>query len=154
MSYSLKVTNGELAISGTSLDIVTGNSKLLQDMKCAILERVGTDSSHPEFGSYIDGGRKPNGVVVPSTIGRIDTKYAIMEIESDLRRIMAEYQSKQLARARNDAAVYGKATLTAGEVLIDIVSINITQKYDSVIVEVKIRSANRVEQILTVPIGS
>lgn len=151
MSYSLKVEDGELSLGGTSIATVTGNNKLLQDLKCAILERVGTDISHPEFGSYIDGGIKPNGVEVPSSIGRIDTELASLEIESDLRRIMGDLQTRQLNRAKNDAAVYGKATLSAGEVLVSVVSMDIVQRYDSLIVQVKIRSANNVDQIITVP---
>lgn len=153
MSYSLKIQDGELALGGTSIATVTGNEKLLQDLKCAILERVGTDSAHPQYGSYLDGGRKPNGVEVPSTIGRIDVKLAALEIESDLRRIMSELQGRQLARAKQDAQVYGKATLSAGEVLVGVVALDIIQKYDSLIIQIKIRSANNVEQTITVPIS-
>jgi hypothetical protein len=70
MSWSLRIQNGDLMLDGTNLGRATGSAKLIQDLRCAILEKMGTDDLHPEYGSLLDGGRDESGDVQPGYIGR------------------------------------------------------------------------------------
>src|SRR6476661_2816084 len=101
MSWSLALRNGDLAISGRSLGQTTGPSKLVQDLRCALLEPRGFDDLHPTFGSLIDGGQDEFGNQVAPLIGSTNWELAVLRIESEIRRIAADHQRRQLERAKN-----------------------------------------------------
>lgn len=137
MSWSLKVSHGDLDLSQASLGTVTGTAKLVQDLRCFILERMGTDDLHPSYGSLLDGGFR-NGQYVEGVIGSANDEMSIVVVHSELRRIVAAYQAMQLARARQDLAIYGKATLAKGEVLLGLNNIEFTQRQDTLTVTLHI----------------
>lgn len=130
MSWSLKVSHGDLVLSQASLSTVSGSDKLAQDLRAFILERMGTDDLHPEFGSLLDGGIR-NGEYVEGVIGQSNDALSLALVQREIRRIVADYQARQLTRARNDAAIYGKATLAKGEVLLSLSRIDTTQVEDT-----------------------
>src|SRR4051794_27221905 len=98
MSWSLELRGGDLAIGGASYGVVTNQAKLVQDLRCAILERMGTDPDHPGYGSLIDGGRL-NGVEQESVIATDDWDVAVLTVEGEIRRIVDLYQKMQIARS-------------------------------------------------------
>lgn len=142
MSWSLKLRNGDLALSGSSLETVSGAPKLVQDLRCWILERMGTDNLHPGFGSLFDGGVEPNGTVHTSVIGTFNEEIARLDIESDLRRILNEYQAKQVARLKVDRATYGKSTFSRGEVLVAVEGIEFTVALDTIYIVISLRTGD------------
>lgn len=152
MSWSLKLTHGDFDVSNASLGTVTGQAKLVQDFRCYILERMGTDDLHPEFGSLIDGGTKPDGTEAESVIGTTDFRQAFLVIENEIRRIAKDYQEKQLARARSDKFNYNKTTFSAGEILLGIASIDAVQNADTMNINVVLKSANNADAVLSIPI--
>lgn len=153
MSWSLLIQHGDLAVENNSLQQVTAEKKLVQDLRCHILERMGHDEIHPEFGSLIDGGVSQT-IEIESVIGRVDWAYVQLEVEADLRRIIAEHQAKQLARAKDDALTYSKTTLTAGEVVINIIDFTVTQSLDNMFIHIKLQTAaNNVLQ-LSIPFST
>jgi hypothetical protein len=119
VTWSLQVRHGDLTLGGAQLGVVTDEQKLVQDLSHWLLERLGSDPLHPEHGSLIDGGVQ-NGRVVNGVIGEDDWAFAEVLIESDIRRIVAEYQAQQLQRAKDDRLRYNKATLTAAEVVMNL----------------------------------
>lgn len=153
MSWSLQIRNGDLVTDGAKLGVVTRQAKMLQDLSHWILERMGTDSLHPAYGSLIDGGIAPSGQYVEGVIGSGDMEFAEVLVEQELRRIVGEYQQYQLARAKNDRLTSGKATLTADEVVIDINEILIVQDADELQVQVVLTTASNQSAILEVPLS-
>lgn len=153
MSWSLRLRNGDLALSGASYGTVTGEEKLVQDLRCALLERMGTDPSHPGFGSLIDGGRTPDGNYTPGVIGETRADLVLLAIESDIRRIAREHQARQLTRAKSDRLTYNKSTLGGREVLVNVTKIAASQVNDSLNVTVTLQTAgtNPVSVDITVP---
>lgn len=136
MSWSLQLQHGDFAIGGARLGTVTGGRKLLQDIRCAILEKMGTDNLHPGYGSIIDGGITPDGAIANGVIGEADIDLAMIEVEAEINRITRDYQRQQLARAKQDKLIYGKATLDASEVLIDLQSLNFYQNQDTLFIQI------------------
>ena len=124
------MSHGDLVLSQASLSTVSGSDKLAQDLRAFILERMGTDDLHPEFGSLLDGGIR-NGEYVEGVIGQSNDALSLALVQREIRRIVADYQARQLTRARNDAAIYGKATLAKGEVLLSLSRIDTTQVEDT-----------------------
>jgi hypothetical protein len=152
MSWSLQVHNGDLVLLGTTLSTVKGPNKLAQDLRCAILERMGTDESHPWFGSLVDGGIS-NGMMVPGLIGTNDIGEAALEIEAEIRRIAEIYQQQQLQRLESDRLTYGKSTLDSGELLMGVNNVQIMQAEDRLLVTASIRTGNDTDVDLDFALG-
>lgn len=145
--------NGDLALEGANLSIVSGTAKLVQDLRCAILEARGHDPFHPEFGSIIDGGVDTNGIYSPSMIGEMDWAFVALRVKSEINRICEAQQRVQIDRDRNDRSRYGSSTLDRSEVLKSVTSINISQTQDKMMVSVKILTAANTTAIISLPVA-
>lgn len=154
MSWSLQIKDGDFKVDSAHLGTVIGQYKLVQDMTCAIMERMGTDNLHPEYGSLIDGGRTPDGVSVGSVIGDEDTEMVALKIETELTRVARQLQNQQLARAKADKMTYGKATLSPQEVLMELQGIDFFMSEDRLSVLVHLTTATGVEFDVTIPIDT
>jgi len=154
MTWSLQLTHGELGRDGVRLAKAIDEKKLVQDLRIHLLQQMGVDNLHPEFGSLLDGGVTPDGVAHETVIGMSDKDRAKMIIQGEIYRIVNEYQSKQLARAKRDKMSYGKATLTPKEVVFSINSLNIVEHLDAFQVTIKLTTASKTSQILNLTINN
>jgi hypothetical protein len=152
MSWSLQLRNGDLALSGTNLGQVSGSEKLVQDLRGAILERMGTDDMHPWFGSLIDGGRNADGLVELGIIGETDIELAALNLQSEVRRIATQYQETQARRLENDRLTFGASTLDPSEILLSIQSIRVMQAQDRLLVTIEIQTGTGQTINLDVPV--
>jgi hypothetical protein len=152
MSWSLQIRNGDLVTSGGRLGTVTRQEKMIQDLKNWIMECMGTDPSHPSYGSLFNGGTTPDGTQYSGVVGTENVRLAQIEIQKDIRRIIREYQGRQLARAKHDRFTYERATLTAGEVILDVPFIGFEQNLDNLIVTVVIQTGDGQEVSLGIPV--
>lgn len=142
MSWSLEIRNGDLTLSGARYGGVTGAAKLVQDFRAQLLERMGTDPQHPEYGSLINGGRTPDGREHPGAIGQTTNSLTILDVRTEIIRIAQNIQSRQLAKARADRIKYGKVTLRHSEVLYSLRDVNIRQDEDSLIINITLVTAD------------
>jgi len=152
VSWSLQLRNGDLTIGGATLGQTTGKAKLVQDLRCALLERMGSDPLHPWFGSLLDGGRL-NGQEQPSVIATDDWSRATLAVEAEIRRVAEQYQRSQILRLENDRLTYGKPTLSPDELLMSVGDIDFFQSQDALLVPVTLITANDDELLLNVPLG-
>lgn len=141
MSWSLQLSGGDFAASGARLNTVTAANKLVQDLRCLVLERMGTDDMHQDFGSLIDGGILPDGTVVPSLIATSSFTAAANAIQSEMQRLASAYRAQQLVRAKDDQTSYNRVTLTPAEVLLAISDITFTQQQDTLLTNVQLSTA-------------
>lgn len=153
MSWSLQLRGGDLVIGGSSFGTVTNQNKLVQDLRCAILERMGTDEDHPWFGSLIDGGRL-NGTEQSSIIATDNWDVAVLAVEGEIRRIVDQYQKQQIVRNEQDRTNYGKPTLTPGELLMGVGSIQFYQAQDNLLCRVTLITGVDSELTVNVPLGT
>jgi hypothetical protein len=153
MSWSLQIRNGDLALNGASFAQVSGGQKLVQDLRCEILERRGNDDLHPSFGSLIDGGIDESGREATSLIASNNADYVAMRVTAEIRRIASSLQARQLERAQNDRYVYGKSTLDNGELLINISGIRFTQIQDSLYAQVDLQVGSGQAVTLAIPLA-
>jgi phage baseplate assembly protein W len=142
MSWSLKLTNGDISYGTNGLSTVTGSNKLGQDMACAVLTPIGSDPTSPTYGSAIDGGLDQNGNALPSLIGSGNTGANQAFISAEIQRVLQNYQAAQLQRYQNDVAAYGRSTLSAGEALLSINQINTQPVDDQLIVTAVVTTGN------------
>jgi hypothetical protein len=152
MSWSLRLEHGDLSLSGASLGTVTNEQKLVQDLRCWILEKMGTDDLHPGYGSLIDGGVSPDGTFSMGVVGE-SLDLVVLSVESELRRIVSEYQGQQLSRAKSDRFVYNKATLTVREVLLSISEITVSLSEDrlNVVLGLQTAAGQNIDITLAIP---
>jgi hypothetical protein len=152
MSWSLQLRNGDLTVEGAKLGQVTGSNKLIQDLRCALLEARGSDDLHPKFGSLIDGGINDEGQPVPSVIANTNWELAALRIETEIRRIAAEHQRRQLTRAQSDRRTYGESTLSNTELLAEISGIQMFQAQDKLLVQVSLRLGDHQTRTIDIPL--
>ncbi len=134
------------------LGSVTGIQKLAQDLRCHLLEHMGTDPLHPEYGSLLDGGTQENGIEVPSIIGETDEGLINSFIGNEVVRIVRDYQSKQLIRATEDRLRYSKTTLADDEVL-ESADVNLIHTADTMMVQITIHSSTGASQRIGIPLS-
>ena len=142
MSWSLRIHNGDLDFNGSSFAIVTGPNKLVQDLKCWILEPRGDDPMHPDYGSLLDGGMLLDRTMINSMLGQPISSIALVTIEAELRRILAGYQAQQQDRISRDSVRYGKNTMSPGEILLSIEKIELSPVADTVFASIFIKTAS------------
>lgn len=144
MSFSLELKNGDLGLSGTSLGTVVNAAKLQQDLVCAILTPLGFEELYPEFGSILE-----EDLINPETtiIGTKDFTHAAAVVRSELIRICQNYQAQQIARNEDDAIKFGKPTLTPGEVLLRVVSVNFLTSEDHLLCTLTLEIGNNTLEI-------
>lgn len=150
MTWSLQLRNGDLAIDRDRFNTVTDWRKLLQDLRIRLLTRLGDDPLHPEFGSTIDGGTRPDGLEIPSVIGETDTEVARSFITLEVNRIISEHQRLQAARNRQDFQSYGRRALTDGEILNN-AKVNLYFINTLVVVQIVIETGNGDEKRISLP---
>jgi hypothetical protein len=144
MSYSFHIKNGDMNLSGPGgFAIVSGQQKLVQDLKNWLLEPRGTDASHPEYGSIIDGGIQPDGSIVQSSIGTTIDDERLLDIETEIRRVLLAYQQQQIDRLQKEVVQYnGKNTFSPGEILRSVESVDVAQLDNAVIVKITILTSD------------
>lgn len=144
MTWSFLIRNGDLSFAGPGgFATVTGQGKLIQDLRHWLLEPRGSDPMHHEYGSTLDGGTLADGTVVPSSIGGVFSGYHLLLIENEVRRILSAYQTVQAARIKRDNLRFGgKNTMTTGEILRRVDDVVVTQLGDTAVVNIRITTGN------------
>lgn len=142
MSWSLKTRNGDLVLGTGQYATTKGAEKLIQDLRLHLLDKMGSDSSHPAYGSLINGGKSPSGQETSGVIGKPNDAFTRLQIESEIRRIVNTYQRNQLARAKDDKKTYGKVTFDRDEVLLSLTNIQTEIQNDSLKITLHIQTAS------------
>lgn len=110
MSFDLKLSGGDLVINPDgSLELVTDNQKLRQDIIKILLTKLGENRYHPNYGSEL-------GAI---TIGSVvDQEILELDLTSSVRDSLQKLMALQKAQSR-------KQFLTPGERLISILDVSV-----------------------------
>jgi len=155
MTWSFDIRNGDLSLGGPGgIATVTGKQKLLQDLRCRLLEPIGTDPVNPTYGSNLDGGIDSIGNQVVSHIGGLLSAAAIMEIEAEVIRCLQTHQKQQIDRIKREQDLYaGNTYFASSEILYQINSVEPTQIGSTLLVKVSIRTADGQSLQIVQPVG-
>ena len=134
---------------GAGAEIVTGKTKTAQDLKNWMLETMGNDPMHPDYGTVLDGGVLPSGSVVQSMIGG----GTIHDVEQEITRVIRSVMDVQGKRIDRDMAVYGKMTLSDSEIIQGIKSIESKKFGTKLVVRVNLLMRNNATVSMVQPIG-
>ena len=115
MSFDLTIEKGDIKIGlSGSVQIVSGNSKLKQDIVKILLTDLGDNKFHPKYGSHVGALQ----------IGHYaDSKLMSLDIEKSARNALKNLMALQRSQSRRQA-------LAPGETIVDI--LNVTVKRDDV----------------------
>lgn len=152
MSWSLGLRHGDLYLDRGGLGVVTEANKLVQDLRCALLEPRGHDRFHPAYGSLLDGGIDEYGNNAASLIGESDWEYVATQVRAEISRITSLYQAQQVERSKNDRMKYGNSTLSPQELLFEVGSVSISQAQDSMMVYVTLVTGSGTQIPIEIPI--
>lgn len=136
MSYSLALENGDLHATGSRLDIVQGTAKLAQDVDLWLREDYGINRFHPQYGSILD-----------AFIGGVVSPHTNTEVQSEVLRVLSNYQNIQLSRFQANPEKF-----SSEELLNDVSNVNTTVAYDKVVVTVNFTTAAGQAQQSTVTV--
>jgi phage baseplate assembly protein W len=156
VSYSFALNNGDLnPIGQGGVAVVTGIDKLKQDLRNWILEPVGTDPLHLDFGSNLDGGMSPTGQIIPSMIGSTNSADVALQVESEIRRVVYAYQQQQAARLVQDQQDFaGKNTFSPGEILYSLDTVTTTIIGDVLLVSLAITASDGQSLQFNIPVST
>lgn len=138
VSTSLKVVNGDLSITAGKFDLVSGTDKLKQDLTLWLTERYRDDRFHPTYGSILDG-------YIGGVINAAETT---VRVQSEVLRVLANYQQVQMSRFRESPSKFQPS-----ELLQTVNGVNVTLSYDKVVVLIRITTSARTTASVSVRFG-
>lgn len=126
MTYSLALSNGDLAVSGSRVDLARGRNKLIQDLDTWLRERYRVDRFNPNYGSTLQ-----------SYIGSVMSELSNFEIKSEVLRVLDNYQNNQIQRFNADPGLF-----TADELISEVVDVQIKAEMESIVITVSLRTVS------------
>jgi hypothetical protein len=136
MSYSLAIADGDLVQRGSRLGVVFGVDKLRQDVHCWLMERYGGDRFHVSMGSTLQ-----------EYIGGIASESSRVEVQSEIFRVLQNYQAMQLRRFKENPE-----KLSHSELLVSVDNILAALSYDTIRVAIKLRNGS--DQSTTIKVAT
>lgn len=126
--HTLRLSEGDLVLSGATYATITGPDKVRQDLSFALREALGVDRFHPRWGSLLD-----------SFIGEPNSHRLQFRITDEARRVVNNYQLVQQDRIEQDAREGRPSRYGAGEVIQEVASITSTQDGDTTVLRIDLR---------------
>ena len=135
MTFSLRLTNGDLTPQGSQLALVSGQNKMQQDITLWLLCRLGSNKMHPAFGSYLQS--YIGGVVGPSTQ---------TVVYNEILRTLNNYQTLVWALFTANPQLF-----SLSELPYSIDSVNTTVTYDTAYATVQVSNPAATTQVTISP---
>jgi phage baseplate assembly protein W len=139
---TLLLREGDLVLGPTGHETVSGSRMIEQDLSCALREPLGTDRFHPGYGSHLEG-----------MIG-LNTQFASFAVQQEVQRVVQNYVAVQRDKIERDALRGVRSRYRAGDVVADVVGVEITPVQDHVKVRVHLRTAADGNAVLTTTVGA
>jgi hypothetical protein len=151
MTYSLLLKNGDLVKGhGNSLATVEGASKVTQDLRLWLLEPLGTNPMHKDYGSLLNGDEDTFHTIGQESV--FVSSEPLERVVSEIDRIVQAYMQQQLARMEAELVFYdGRHTFNAGEIIKDY-SLNYEQIADQLYVDILLTMQDDTTESLVLPI--
>lgn len=134
--------NGDLTLGPSGFALVTGPSKVKQDLGVAVSEPFGCDRFHTQWGT-----------VLPTVIGGVINEEATLLVRSEITRVVSNYIAVQTDQVVSDYSRGRRARVSANEVVTGIKDIIIRADFDRLYVKILITTAAEDEVMLTTTVG-
>lgn len=128
---TLRLSNGDLTLTGRVFAEVSGTNKVAQDLRGALAEPVGNDRFHPGWGSTLD-----------NFISTITDENTAFEIEAEVNRVISNYAAVQRDKVEADIYSDSETRFTTDEILQRIGGVSATVEQDRVSVDIRLLTAS------------
>jgi phage baseplate assembly protein W len=126
---TLALANGDLVVTPTGHRTISGSAKIRQDLALALGEPLGDDRFHRSWGSML-----------LSYIGQpIDTTTNAL-IRAEVSRVLAQYVSVRDEYILADQQTGSRSRFDTSDVVSEVLGISATQEFDTIKVQVSLRT--------------
>lgn len=139
---TMALRGGDLVVEAGGYRMVTGHSKIVQDLRGALLEPVGTDRFHPAFGSLAN-----------RFIGEIMDGSTQFRVQQEVSRVLSNYIAIQRDRIARDVVQGTKSRFTAAEIVAQVRSIDVAQNMDALSVRINLVAGDSTAVTLSTTVG-
>lgn len=123
----LAIQNGDLALGPAGFAMVTGESKLRQDLSIALREPYGSDRFHPKWGSTL-----------PTFVGLSTQAGTLSIVRSEVFRVVKNYVNSRLSQMQRDAIDGARPRYSTNEVVQTVDDVLVRQDQDRLVVKVSL----------------
>lgn len=131
------LSNGDLVLNGSHYLMVSGASRMQQQIGLALMEPTGTDRFHPNWGSILD-----------QMIGTSMTFDIRDRVKSEVYRVIKNLAALQNNYVQRVAAANARPTITPDEMIAGVQGVAVENSGDSVNIKITLISAGR--EVITV----
>ena len=139
---TLELHDGDLRIGTSRYATISGPRKVVQDLRCALLEPVGNDRFHPSYGSQLE-----------DFIGLPLSPDVAFLIQQEIARVVQNYAAVQRDQIQRDLLAGLRARYTAGDVLAELVDVKVEANFDTVSATVTLRTLDANTLVLNASVG-
>lgn len=127
---TLALAHGDLVLASSGHRTLDGAAKVLQDLRGALLEPLGTDRFHPAFGSTLG-----------SHVGEPISEFTAHDLRAEVQRVTDQYAAVQRDRLERDALSGARSRYRTDDVLASLQSVNTKQVGDRIYVQAVLTTA-------------
>jgi hypothetical protein len=140
---TLALQHGDLVLASSGHRTLDGASKVLQDLRGALLEPMGTDRFHPAFGS-----------VLGSHVGEPISEFTGHDLRAEVQRVVDAYAGVQRDRLERDALSGRRSRYKTDDVLANLQTVSTRQMGDRIYLQVVLRTAADTSVTLNTSVGA
>lgn len=137
MSFSLKVSGGDLAMDGSNLGLVFGSDKLRQSLVLWLFESYGIDPMNPQYGSLLQ-----------DYVGTVINYSTQNLVYSEIIRVLENYQRLQYQDFKRSPQ-----TFSMSELLWAINNVAVVPSFDTVSAQINVSNGQQQSVQFTVNQG-
>lgn len=124
---TLALSNGDLVVGHVGHEVLTGSSKIRQDLALALGERLGNDRFHPSWGS-----------VLPMWIGQPIDESTPLEVRSEVARVINHYIATRDEYILEDKRLGSKSRFDTSDIVRSVTGIKVRVDLDNIRVSVSL----------------
>lgn len=126
---TLALASGDLVVGHGGHALISGSQKIRQDLALALGETLGHDRFHRSWGSTL-----------PAFIGQNIDSSTNAAIRAEAQRVVAQYISVHDDYIQADQVAGGRSRFGTADVVGDVTAISATQNFDTIKVQVSLRT--------------
>lgn len=128
---TLALRNGDLVVTGTGHQTISGSTKIRQELALALSEEFGADKYHPDWGS-----------ILGEFFGKPISDLTQDEIRSEVSRVIQAYIAIQSQEVLNDHLAQRASRFHTNDVVTGINSMTVNQSLDTIHISVDLATAS------------
>lgn len=140
--YTLQLRNGDFVLGSGGFQTITGASKVVQDLRCALVEPVGNDRFHPGYGSLLQ-----------DFIGEPLDEILAFSVQQEVARVVQNYSAVQRDQIEADVLSGLASRYNSADVIANLSDIKSTLVGDRLYVQVALTTLDAQSLVLTTNVG-